>query len=101
MNLKFTGVNYDYNNVRIQIAEDVVGASKIGISGVKIGTAEDFDRIMNLYPGNIQVKDDVNNLYYNFTTPNAITTSAITLYTGSAAVQLIKSDKKLLYKGTI
>lgn len=101
MNLKFTGVTYDYNNVTIRIAEDVVGASKIGISGVKIGTDADFDRIMNLYPGNIKVKDDVNNLYHNFSTPNSISTSAITLYTGSEAVQLIKSDKKLLYKGTI
>lgn len=60
--LKFTGVTYDYNNVTINIPVDIVGASKIGTSGVTIGSAADYDRIVNLVPTVCKVKDDVSSV---------------------------------------
>lgn len=77
--IKFTGVTYDYNNVTINIAEDVVGASKIGITGVKIGTAADYDRIANLSPTVCKIHDDVTSVA-NTTCP-VIGASAITMRT--------------------
>lgn len=65
--IKFTGVTFDYNSVTIQIASDVIGASQIGISGVKIGTAADFDRIKSQLPGVVNVKDGVSSDLYSTT----------------------------------
>lgn len=57
------GVNYNYNDVYIEIPVDIMGASQIGVSGVTIGTAADYDRIKGLRPTNCRMKDDVNEEY--------------------------------------
>ena len=54
------GVKYEYNDVYIEIPVDIMGASQIGISGVTIGTADDYDRIKGLLPTSCRMKDDVN-----------------------------------------
>ena len=59
------GVRYDYNNVRIEIPVNAMGASQIGISGVKIGCAAEFDRIKSHLPGDIAVEDGVSSDYYS------------------------------------
>ena len=58
--IKFTGVTFDYNNITIQIASDVLGVSQIGISGVTIGSAADYDRMKGLLPTLCKIKDSVN-----------------------------------------
>ena len=77
--IKFTGVTYDYNNVNISIAEDAVSASQIGVSGVTIGTASDYDRIVNLTPTVCRVNDAVSSVA-NTACP-VIGVSAITMRT--------------------
>ena len=103
MNPKFTGVTYDYNNVTINIAEDVVGASKISISGVTIGAADDYDRIANLAPAVCKVNDAVTSVA-NFGCP-VIGGSAITMRTTNTdgnikTYTLKKSGNKLNCKVT-
>ena len=41
-----------------------MGASQIGISGVKIGVASDFDRIKSQLPGLVKVNDEVSSDRY-------------------------------------
>ena len=53
------GVKYEYNDVYIEIPVDIMGASQIGISGVTIGTADDYDRIKGLLPTNCKINDAV------------------------------------------
>ena len=52
------GVKYEYNDVFIKIPVDIMGASKIGITGVKIGSAAEFDRIKGLTPTIGRIKDE-------------------------------------------
>lgn len=58
------GVRYDYNEVYIEIPLNAMGASQIGISGVKIGSAAEFDRIKSQLPGVVKVKDKVSSDEY-------------------------------------
>ena len=77
--IKFTGVTYDYNNVTINIAEGAIGISAIGISGVTIGTAADYDRIANLAPTVCKINDCVDSIA-NTACP-VVGVSAITMKT--------------------
>lgn len=61
------GVRYDYNEVSIEIPVNAMGASQIGISGVKIGGAAEFDRIKSQLPGLVTVKDEVSSDLYSTT----------------------------------
>lgn len=61
------GVKYDYNDITIEIPVNAMGASQIGISGVKIGVAADFDRIKSQLPGLVKVNDAVSSEYYSST----------------------------------
>ena len=61
------GVRYDYNEVSIEIPVNAMGASQIGISGVKIGSAAEFDRIKSQLPGLVTVKDEVSSDLYSTT----------------------------------
>lgn len=88
--IKFTGVTYDYNNVTINIAEDAIGASALAISGITIGTAADYDRIANLIPAVVKVRDEVSKVSYfglplvgasEITMAATSTTSARKMYT--------------------
>ena len=98
--VKFTGIRYEYNNVTIQIAEGDISVSKIRTSGITIGGAVDFDRIMNLQPGEIKVKDDVIDLRHNFTNPDLVTSDSIVMIVGNDdyEVDLVKSGDDLIYK---
>lgn len=58
------GVRYDYNEVSIEIPVNAMGASQIGISGVKIGSAAEFDRIKSQLPGVVKVDDGVSSDKY-------------------------------------
>lgn len=59
------GVRYDYNDVCIEIPVNAMGASQIGISGVKIGGAAEFERIKSHLPGLVTVKDGVSSDNYS------------------------------------
>ena len=94
--IKFTGVRYDYNEVTIQIASDVVGVSQIGISGVKIAGAAEFDRIKGLTPTIGKIKDGTLEV-----TTGVPTTGAVSLQyekaAGSGADQVVGSIGDLVY----
>lgn len=96
--IKFTGVTYDYNNVTINIAEDVVGASQIGVSGVTIGSAADYDRIANLAPTVCKVNDEVSSVQA-IACP-VVGASKITMTASSKTYTLKKDDDKLNCKVT-
>lgn len=97
MNLKTGGIRYEYNNVTIQIPVSMMGASQIGITGVKIGSAKDYDRILSQYPGNIKIRDDVDEFYCNFSMPTGVSSNKITLHDDRHTAFLTKSDDDLMY----
>lgn len=101
--IKFTGVTYDYNNVTINIAEGDISASALALSGVTIGTAADYDRIANLIPAVMKVRDDVSSVSY-FGLPlvgaSAITMAATSTTNVRKTYTLKKKGNKLNCKVT-
>lgn len=92
------GVNYNYNDIYIDIPVDIMGASQIGIGGVTIGTAADYDRIKGLLPTNCRMKDDVNEeCGINSIDENA---AGLTFAIGNHAYVLKKKDGTLNCKAT-
>lgn len=96
--IKFTGVRYDYNDITIQIASDVVGVSAIGTSGVTIGGAADYDRIAGLAPTVCKIKDAASSVYATATP--AVGVSAITMTASSKTYTLKKKGNDLNCKVT-
>lgn len=101
--INFTGVTYDYNNVTISIAKDAIDVSALGLSGVTIGTAADYDRIANLAPTVCKIRDGVTSVA-NTACP-VIGASAITMRTtntggNTKTYTLKKSGNKLNCKVT-
>lgn len=98
MAVKFTGVKYDYNNVKISIATGAISVSKIGTSGITIGGAADYDRIAGLAPTVCKVDDGVSDVH-NIGCP-VISTSAITMSMSSKTYTLKKVGDNLNCKVT-
>lgn len=89
------GLRYDYNELYIEIPVDIMGASKIGTTGVVIGSAADYDRIANLAPQVARVNDKVSEVAA-IGCP-VVGDSSITIETGAKDVTLTKSSGKLKY----
>ena len=96
--IKFTGVDYDYGNITIQIASDALSVSALASSGITIGGAEDYDRIASLAPTVCKIKDGVSDVY-NIGCP-IVSASAITMAASSKTYTLKKDDDKLNCKVT-
>lgn len=89
------GLRYDYNDLYIEIPVDIMGASQIGVSGVTIGTAADYDRIKKLAPQVARINDKVSGVA-TIGCP-VVGDSSITIETGDTDVTLTKSGGKLKY----
>ena len=97
-----TGIKFDYNNITIQIAEGDISVSKLASSGITIGTAKDYDRVIGLTPTVCKINDQVKSVQ-NFACP-VITSSKIIMGTTSGGslktYTLKKVGNKLNCKAT-
>lgn len=82
-----TGIKFDYNNITIQIAEGDISVSKLASSGITIGTAADYDRIVGLTPTVCKIDDGVSDVHY-------ITCPLV----GASAIAMSASSKNYILK---
>ena len=92
------GVKYEYNDTYIEIPVDIMGASAIGISGVKIGSSKDYDRIKGLLPCQARIDDKVSSIADVVVLNQG--TNKIQATSGSNNIALSKSGSDLIYKVT-